>query len=214
MFCGPIHIRRPHDPHPTAHAVIEAAGEMGFPILDDMNGPMRVGAGYVNMNIARDGTRVSAARAFLHPNLSRANLALLLSTHANSNGGYLGDARFEPVFEELERRGAVVFVHPTASPDSSARQLGLPDSLIDFTADTTRAVAQTQMHYTRFARTPSVKYILSHAGGTVEGAALWQGICTQPGTSLFRERLWRLQLLRAALQSCWRRRWLNRKIEA
>ena len=78
---GPIHIRRPHDPHPTARAVIEAAGEMGFPILDDMNGPMRDGAGYVNMNIARDGTRVSAARAFLHPNLSRANLTLLLSTH-------------------------------------------------------------------------------------------------------------------------------------
>ena len=78
---GPIHTRRPHDPHPTARAVIEAAGEMGFPILDDMNGPMRDGAGYVNMNIARDGTRVSAARAFLHPNLSRANLTLLLSTH-------------------------------------------------------------------------------------------------------------------------------------
>jgi choline dehydrogenase len=30
------------------------------------------------MNIAPDGTRVSAARAFLHPNLSRANLTLML----------------------------------------------------------------------------------------------------------------------------------------
>jgi choline dehydrogenase len=78
---GPIHIRRPHDPHPTARAVIEAAGQMGLPILDDMNGPMRDGAGYINMNIARDGTRVNAARAFLHPNLSRANLTLLLSTN-------------------------------------------------------------------------------------------------------------------------------------
>jgi choline dehydrogenase len=78
---GPIHIRRPHDPHPTARAVIEAARQMGLPILDDLNGPMRDGAGYVNMNIARDGTRVSAARAFLHPNLSRANLTLLLSTN-------------------------------------------------------------------------------------------------------------------------------------
>jgi 6-methylsalicylate decarboxylase len=84
---------------------------------------------------------------------------------SNSNGVYLGDARFEPVFAELERRGAVVFVHPTASPDPSAHHLGLPDSLIDFTADTTRAVAQ--MHYSnRFARTPNVKYIFSHAGGT------------------------------------------------
>ena len=85
---------------------------------------------------------------------------------SNSNRVYLGDASFEPVFAELERRGAVVFVHPTASPDPSAHHLGLPDSLIDFTADTTRAVAQ--MHYSnRFARTPNVKYIFSHAGGTV-----------------------------------------------
>jgi choline dehydrogenase len=78
---GPIHVGRPHDPHLTARAVIDAAGQMGLPILDDMNGPMRDGAGYINMNIARDGTRVSAARAFLHPNLSRANLALLLNTN-------------------------------------------------------------------------------------------------------------------------------------
>ena len=85
---------------------------------------------------------------------------------SNSNGVYLGDARFEPVFEELNRRGTVVFVHPTASPDPQAHQLGLPDSLIDFPVDTTRAVAQ--MHYSnRFARTPDIKYIFSHAGGTI-----------------------------------------------
>lgn len=85
---------------------------------------------------------------------------------SNSNGVYLGDKRFEPVFEELERRSAVVFVHPTASPDPAAHQLGLPDSLIDFTADTTRAIAQ-MLYSNRFARTPSVKYIFSHAGGMV-----------------------------------------------
>ena len=78
---GPIHIRRAHNPHPTARAVIDAARQMGLPLLDDMNGPMRDGAGYINMNIDRDGTRVSAARAFLHPNLSRANLTLLLGTN-------------------------------------------------------------------------------------------------------------------------------------
>src|SRR5580765_3328178 len=77
---GPIHIRRPKDPHPTAPAFIDAAREMGMPILDDVNGPMRSGAGYINMNIAADGTRVSAARAFLRPALSRPNLTLLLNT--------------------------------------------------------------------------------------------------------------------------------------
>ncbi len=78
---GPIHIRRPRDPHPIAPAFIEAAREMGMAILDDLNGPMRPGAGYINMNIAADGTRVSAARAFLHPALSRPNLTLLLNTN-------------------------------------------------------------------------------------------------------------------------------------
>src|SRR5437773_5790700 len=78
---GPIHIRRPKDPHPTAPAFLDAAREMGFPILDDVNGPMVAGAGYINMNIAADGTRVSAARAFLHPALSRPNLTLLLNAN-------------------------------------------------------------------------------------------------------------------------------------
>jgi choline dehydrogenase len=77
---GPIHIRRPKDPHPTAPAFLDAARQMGMPILDDVNGPMLPGAGYINMNIARDGTRVSAVGAFLRPALSRPNLTLLLNT--------------------------------------------------------------------------------------------------------------------------------------
>src|SRR6185295_19186984 len=39
------------------------------------------GAGYINMNISKDGTRVSAARAFLRPELSRSNLTLLLDSN-------------------------------------------------------------------------------------------------------------------------------------
>ena len=78
---GPIHIRRPKDPHPTAPAFIEAAREMGMPILDDVNGPMVPGAGYINMNIAADGTRVSAVTAYLRPALSRPNLTLLLNSN-------------------------------------------------------------------------------------------------------------------------------------
>jgi choline dehydrogenase len=77
---GPIQIRRPRDPHPTAPAFIDAAQGLGMPVLDDVNGPMVPGAGYINMNIAADGTRVSAVNAFLRPALSRPNLTLLLST--------------------------------------------------------------------------------------------------------------------------------------
>ena len=79
---GPVHLRRPKDPHPTAPAFLEAARQMGMPIHDDVNGPQLPGAGYINMNISADGTRVSAARAFLRPALSRPNLTLLLSSNA------------------------------------------------------------------------------------------------------------------------------------
>ena len=85
---------------------------------------------------------------------------------SNARGVYLGDSTMIPVFDELQRRRVVTFVHPNASPDPSAHGLGLPDSLIDFTADTTRAVAQL-LYSNTFARTPDVKYILSHAGGTI-----------------------------------------------
>jgi 6-methylsalicylate decarboxylase len=107
-----------------------------------------------------DGTLEELAYAF---DVLKMDGVILFS---NSRGVYLGDERFKPVFAELERRKAVVFVHPTASPDPTAHSLGLPDSLIDFTADTTRAIAK--LHYSNtFARTPNVNYIFSHAGGTI-----------------------------------------------
>lgn len=85
---------------------------------------------------------------------------------SNARGIYLGDPSLTPLFDELQRRAAVVFIHPNPSPDPSVHALGLPDSLIDYPADTTRAVAQ--LHYSNtFARTPNVKYIISHGGGTV-----------------------------------------------
>ena len=89
-----------------------------------------------------------------------------VSVFTNAGGSYLGDSRFDEVFAELQRRGAVVFVHPTASPDPIAHTLGLPDSLLDYPADTSRAIAK--LHYSNtFARTPDIKYVFVHAGGTI-----------------------------------------------
>lgn len=94
---------------------------------------------------------------------------------SNARGVYLGDRRFRPLFEELQRRAAVVFVHPTASPDATFHQLGLPDSLLDFPVDTSRAIAN--LHYSNtFARTRDVRYIFSHAGGTIPYVATRFGI--------------------------------------
>ena len=89
-----------------------------------------------------------------------------VSIFTNAGGSYLGDSRFDPVLAELQRRGAVAFVHPTASPDPIAHTLGLPDTLLDYPVDTSRAIAK--LHYSNtFARTPDVKYVFVHAGGTI-----------------------------------------------
>jgi aminocarboxymuconate-semialdehyde decarboxylase len=89
-----------------------------------------------------------------------------VSMFTNADGSYLGDSRFDPIFAELQRRRAVVFVHPTASPDPIAHTLGLPDTLLDYPVDTSRAIAK--LHYSNtFAATPDVKYVFVHAGGTI-----------------------------------------------
>jgi predicted TIM-barrel fold metal-dependent hydrolase len=89
-----------------------------------------------------------------------------VSLLTNAGGSYLGDSRFDPIFAELQRRSATVFVHPTASPDPIAHTLGLPDSLLDYPVDTSRAIAK--LHYSNtFGRTPDVKYLFAHAGGTI-----------------------------------------------
>jgi 6-methylsalicylate decarboxylase len=103
-----------------------------------------------------------------------------VSLMTNNGGAYLGDSRFDALFEELQRRGTVVFVHPAPSPDPIAHTLGLPDALLDYPADTARAIAK--LHYSNtFARTPDVKYLFSHAGGTLPYVASRFAIVDQMG---------------------------------
>ena len=87
----------------------------------------------------------------------------LVSSYANR---YPGDAAFAPVFDELERRRAVVFVHPTM-PDACRGLLpGIPASTLEFVLDTTRAV-MSLLYSGTLSRCPNVRFIFSHAGGTV-----------------------------------------------
>jgi predicted TIM-barrel fold metal-dependent hydrolase len=88
---------------------------------------------------------------------------------ANHRGIYLGDARFDPLFEELQRRGTVVFVHPSILPGLEAID-GIPAYVADFLLDTTRAAVNLCRSGT-VDRCPDVKFILSHAGGFLPYAA-------------------------------------------
>lgn len=79
---------------------------------------------------------------------------------------YLGDPSQEPLFAELNRRKAVMFVHPNIPATSLKLNLSVPAALVEFVFDTTRAV--TNLIFSGMLdRYPDVKIILSHAGGTV-----------------------------------------------
>ncbi len=87
---------------------------------------------------------------------------------ANVRSTYLGDATIEPLMAELNRRQAVVFVHPSELP---APQLpGIPPFAADFLLDTTRA-AINMARAGWLDRFCDLKIILSHAGGFVPYAA-------------------------------------------
>ncbi|AZO82195.1 hypothetical protein BLM15_29395 (plasmid) [Bosea sp. Tri-49] len=82
----------------------------------------------------------------------------------NYGGRYLGDPMLDPVFEELNRRAATVFVHPTDT--SCGCWVGLPAASLEFPFDTTRAIANLLFSGT-IGRFPNIRLIFSHAGGTM-----------------------------------------------
>jgi 6-methylsalicylate decarboxylase len=87
---------------------------------------------------------------------------------ANNQGVYLGNEAFEPVMAELNRRNAIVFVHPGPLPGPPVP--GIHPSVEDFLLDTTRAATNLAMKGVP-RRYPNLRFILSHAGGFVPYAA-------------------------------------------
>ena len=79
---------------------------------------------------------------------------------------YLGDPTFDAVFDELNRRRAVVFIHPAVPVTSLALKLTVPGAMVEFVFDTTRAVVNL-IYSGTLERCPNIPIILSHAGGTV-----------------------------------------------
>jgi 6-methylsalicylate decarboxylase len=77
-----------------------------------------------------------------------------------------GDPDFEPVFAELNRRRALVFVHPLL-PDCCAGALNwIPPAMMEFTHDTNRCVASLLFTGT-LTRYPDIRWVFCHAGAAV-----------------------------------------------
>ena len=82
------------------------------------------------------------------------------------DGKYLGDPGFMAVFEELNRRKAIVYTHPTQPQCCMGLVPGVSVSTIEYATDTTRTIASLVFSGTA-ARFPDIRFIFSHGGGTV-----------------------------------------------
>jgi predicted TIM-barrel fold metal-dependent hydrolase len=88
----------------------------------------------------------------------------------NYDGVYLGDPQLEPVMDELERREAIVALHPTTPAAADAVALGRPRPMIEFMFDTTRAVVNLILNGTLRSH-PKLRVIVPHLGSALPAVA-------------------------------------------
>lgn len=100
------------------------------------------------------------------------------------DGKWLGDPSYSPVFEELNRRKCVVFVHPTIPGCCQTLIPAVSPLLAEVPQDTTRAVANL-LFTGSFSRFRDIRFIFTHAGGTVPMVA---GRMQQYGPKSFTEK--------------------------
>ncbi|MDB6046006.1 MAG: TIM-barrel fold metal-dependent hydrolase, partial [Gammaproteobacteria bacterium] len=79
---------------------------------------------------------------------------------------WLGDPRLSPLLEELNRRKAVVYTHPTTPSCCGHLLPEAPVPMIEYGTDTTRSIASLVLSGAT-SRYPDIRWIFSHAGGTM-----------------------------------------------
>lgn len=85
---------------------------------------------------------------------------------SNAAGRYLGHPRLNPVLAELDRRAAVVLVHPTSCVGYENVACGRPRPMIEFMFDTARSIVDLVLSGA-VDRYPRLKIIVPHAGGVL-----------------------------------------------
>jgi 6-methylsalicylate decarboxylase len=83
---------------------------------------------------------------------------------------WLGYSQFAPVWEELNRRRATVYTHPTGANCCVNLVQGIPDRTIEYGTDTTRTIASLLFTGTS-QRYKDITWIFSHGGGALTAFA-------------------------------------------
>jgi 6-methylsalicylate decarboxylase len=84
----------------------------------------------------------------------------------NYGDKWLGNPVYKPVLEELNRRKAVVYVHPLVASCCAQLSVGAFPAVLEVPHDTTRTVTSLLLSGT-FGRLRDIKWLFSHAGGTI-----------------------------------------------
>jgi 6-methylsalicylate decarboxylase len=79
---------------------------------------------------------------------------------------WLGHPSFGPIMDELNRRKAILYTHPTVSNCCNNLLPDVAPTVIEFGTDTTRTITDILFSGTA-ARCPDISFIFSHAGGTL-----------------------------------------------
>jgi predicted TIM-barrel fold metal-dependent hydrolase len=90
-----------------------------------------------------------------------------IGIYTNDNHGrWPGDPYFEPLWQELNRRNAIVYMHPLAPQCCSNLKYGAPANMVEYDFDVTRGVVSLVFNGVMF-RYPNIRFITVHSGGTV-----------------------------------------------
>ena len=101
---GPLALERGPAKGPLFDAFFAAVQEAGYPLTDDVNGFRQEGFAAFDRNV-HNGQRLSAARAYLHPVMDRANLEVRTLSHV-TKVDFEGDRAVGVQFARLGRRGS------------------------------------------------------------------------------------------------------------
>jgi 6-methylsalicylate decarboxylase len=90
-----------------------------------------------------------------------------IGIYTNDNQGrWPGDLYFEPLWQELNRRNAIVYMHPLAPQCCSNLKYGAAASMVEYDFDVTRGVVSIVVNGVMF-RYPNIRFLTVHSGGTV-----------------------------------------------
>ncbi|HET6233537.1 MAG TPA: amidohydrolase family protein [Acetobacteraceae bacterium] len=83
---------------------------------------------------------------------------------------WLGYPEFAPVFDELNRRKATVYTHPTGANCCVNLVQGVPEQTVEYGTDTTRTIASL-IFSGASQRYKDINFIFSHGGGVLTAVA-------------------------------------------